>query len=181
MHHNCLGEPCSGTRSAHLGQTAYGVKDARATIAHWLGRVFVISRQWCGRITARARTRTTVSSGPALSTGYHAPRRSGHCTSRTKRAHRAAIRDPPSCPAPTARLGPRKGTAHSAHSKLKTVVRLARDRTPRSVVQRTFVLHHRRRRIGRRRRVPQRLRSPVAETSAATRRGIPLRASGPHV
>src|SRR5947207_324083 len=113
-----------------------------------MGRALTISREYCGRITARARTRTTVSSGPALSTGYHAPRRSGHCTSRTNRAHRAAIRDPPSCPAPTGRLGPRKGTARSAHSKLKTVVRFARDRTPRSVVRRTFVLHQRRRRIG---------------------------------
>src|SRR5213080_3287447 len=94
MHHSCAGQPRSGTRSAQLGQTAYGANDARATTVHWLGRVFVSSRQWCGWITARSRTTTTVSSGPALSTGYHAPRRSGHFTSTTKRAHRSTGGDP---------------------------------------------------------------------------------------
>src|SRR5881409_3378101 len=109
MHHSCAGQPRSGTRSAQLGQTAYGANEARATTAHWLGRVFVSSRQWCGWITARSRTTTTVSSGPALSTGYHAPRRSGHFTSTTKRAHRATEGDPRPCPAPTGRLGPTYG------------------------------------------------------------------------
>src|SRR5207302_5117526 len=141
MHHNRLGGPCSGTRSAHLGQTAYGVKDARATIAHWLGRVFVISRQWCGRITARSRTTTTVSSGPALSTGYHAPRRSGHFTSTTKRAHRSAGGDSRPCPAPTGRLGPTLRKLHVLHAPYYGLVpRLASKVTlGRSVVEWTLV------------------------------------------
>src|SRR2546429_9996659 len=109
MHHNCLGEPCSGTRSAHLGQTAYGVKDARATIAHWLGRVFVISRQWGGRVTARLRTTTTLFPGPAAKTGDHPPRRRGHFSSTTQRAPRSTGGGPPPRPAPTGRPGPTHG------------------------------------------------------------------------
>src|SRR2546430_8518802 len=78
------------TRSAQLGHTAWGPPSihSRGTTDQRLGRTSTISSWLRGKIMAFFRTSSTASSPAALSTTYHAPRRSGVRPAPVNLAHR---------------------------------------------------------------------------------------------
>src|SRR2546430_11979311 len=99
------------TRSAQLGHTAWGPPSihSRGTTDQRLGRTSTISSWLRGKIMAFFRTSSTASSPAALSTTYHAPRRSGVRPAPVNLAHRlVGGLSAPSTPLARGRTAPRR-------------------------------------------------------------------------